>query len=115
MSQQPNDVLFKHQVFPAFSAKQIFLPAFNNTYKTLPIGLTTKLPAGISSADTSAKGPVINYLRVQREGVVGKISTYSYFGGRGGQTNSYLIFSKLIFYIINRAVKWFGRDHISFI
>ena len=27
--------------------------------------------------------------------------------------DSYVIFSKLIFYIRNRSVKWFGRDHIS--
>ena len=33
----------------------------------------------------------------------------------GVQTHSYEIFSKSIFYIRNRAVKWFGRDHISFI
>ena len=52
-----------------------------------------------------------------REGGVGKISTYSYFEEgfeEGGQTHSYVIFSKSIFYIRNRAVKWFGRDHISF-
>ena len=32
----------------------------------------------------------------------------------GGQTHSYVIFLKTIFYIRNRAVKWFSRDHISF-
>ena len=31
-----------------------------------------------------------------------------------GRTHSYEIFSKTIFYIRNRAVKWFGRDDISF-
>ena len=35
-------------------------------------------------------------------------------GRAGGQTHSYVIFSKSIFYIRNRAVKWFDRDHISF-
>ena len=45
---------------------------------------------------------------------VGKISTYTYFG-EGGQTHSYVIFSESIFYIRNRAVKWFGSDHISFV
>ena len=59
------------------------------------------------------KGPFINYVRVPREWEVGKISTYPYFE-EGGQTHSYVIFSKSIFYIRNRAVKWFGRDHISF-
>ena len=33
----------------------------------------------------------------------------------GGQIPSYVIFCKSIFYIRNRAVTWFGRDHISFI
>ena len=60
-------------------------------------------------ADLCHKGPFINYVRVSREGGVGKISTYSYFGGA---THSYVIFSKSIFYIRNRAVKWFGKDHI---
>ena len=32
----------------------------------------------------------------------------------GGQTHSYVIFSNSIFCIRNCAVKWFGRDHISF-
>ena len=40
--------------------------------------------------------------------------TYSYFGGGRGQTHSYVIFSKSIFYIRNRVVKWFGRYHILF-
>ena len=31
-----------------------------------------------------------------------------------GQTHSYIIFSKSIFYIRNREGKWLGRDHISF-
>ena len=61
-----------------------------------------------------SKGAFINYLRVPRErgGGVGKISTYSYFGGRGSNP-----FVRNIFQadIRNRAVKWFGRDHISFI
>ena len=60
----------------------------------------------------SRKGPFINYVRVPRGGGL-KISTYSYFGC--GQTNSYVIFSKSIFYIIDRPVKWFSRDHNSFI
>ena len=69
------------------------------------------------SADSNSmfynKGPFIHSLRKGPEGgEVGKISTYSYF--RRGQTHSYVIFSKLIFYIGNRAVKWFGRDHVSF-
>ena len=34
--------------------------------------------------------------------------------GGGGKTHFYVIFSKSIFYIRNRAVKWFGRDHVSF-
>ena len=33
----------------------------------------------------------------------------------GGQTHSYLIFSKSIFYIRNREVKWFRRDELYFI
>ena len=60
------------------------------------------------------KGPFNNYLSVPREEEVGKISTYSYFGGGEGQTLSYVIFSNSKFYIRNSAVKWFGRDHISF-
>ena len=39
-------------------------------------------------------GPIINYVRVPREGGMEKISTYSYFGG--GQTHSYVMFSKSI-------------------
>ena len=61
-----------------------------------------------------ALGPFINYVRVSDGGGVGKISTYSYFGEEG-QTHSYVMFSKSIFYIRNRVVKWFGRDHISFV
>ena len=38
------------------------------------------------------KGLFINYVRVPRDGGVGKISTYSYFG-EGSQTHSYVIFS----------------------
>ena len=49
----------------------------------------------------TTKGSLINYVRFPREGV-GKISTSSYFG-EGGQTHSYVIFSKSIFYIRNRA------------
>ena len=65
---------------------------------------------------TCSKGPFNNYARVMREGGVGKISTYAYFFlGKGSQTYSYGIFSKSIFYIRNRGVKLFGRDHISFI
>ena len=60
-------------------------------------------------------GQFINYVRVPREGAVGKISTYSYFVGGEGQTHSYVIFPKWICYIRNRAVKLFGREHISFI
>ena len=59
-------------------------------------------------------GPFINYVRVSRGEGVGKISTYSYLEGEGGQIHSYVIFYKSIFYIRNRAVKWFGREHISF-
>ena len=55
------------------------------------------------------KGPLIYYVRVSR--VEGKSSTYFYLGGQGGQTHSYVIFSKSIFYIRNHAVKWFGWDH----
>ena len=36
-------------------------------------------------------------------GGVRKISIYSYFEGGGGQTHSYVIFSKSIFFIRNRA------------
>ena len=64
----------------------------------------------------TVKEPFINYVRFSRRRGVGKISTSSYFGlGRGGQTHSYVIFSKSIFYIRNCEVKWFGRDHVSFV
>ena len=42
------------------------------------------------------------YVRVRREGGIGKISTYF---EEGGQNHSYIIFSKSIFYIRNSAVK----------
>ena len=63
--------------------------------------------------DKKVKGPLINYVRVPREGGLEK-PQHTLTLGRGGQTHSYVIFSKSIFYIRNRAVKWFGRDHISF-
>ena len=60
------------------------------------------------------KEKLINYVMVPREGGgVGKICTYPYLGEEG-QTHSYVIFSKSIFYIRNRVVQWFGRDHVSF-
>ena len=58
------------------------------------------------------KGSFINYVKVLREGGIGKISTYSYFGVGGGQTHSYVIFSKSIFYFKNRAVWWFDSNKI---
>jgi hypothetical protein len=78
---------------------------------------TQRFNAAITWADnhySEPKGPFINYVSVSRGRGGGKISTYSYLG-EGGQTYSYVIFSKSIFYIRNRAVKCFGRDHISFI
>ena len=58
------------------------------------------------------KGSFINYVRVPREsGLEKSLHTLTL---EGGQTHSHVIFSKSIFYIRNRAVKWFGRDHISF-
>ena len=51
-----------------------------------------------------SKEPFTNYVRVPREWVVGKISTYSYFGG-GSNWDSYVIFSKSIFYIRNNYFK----------
>ena len=59
-------------------------------------------------------GTFIIYLRVPKEGRGLEKSLHTLTLGRG-QTHSYVIFSKSIFYIRNRAVKWFGRDHISFI
>ena len=59
------------------------------------------------------KGPFINYVRVPREGGLEK-SLHTLTLGRGGETHSDVIFSKSIFYIRNRALKLFGRDHISF-
>ena len=54
-----------------------------------------------------SQGSFINYVRAPREGGL-KISTYSYFG-EGGQTHSYVIFSKSIFYIRNYTeVVWQG-------
>ena len=62
--------------------------------------------------DMKHKGPFINYVRVPREGELEKsLHTLTL----EGQTHSYVIFSKSIFYIRNHAVKWFGKDHISFI
>ena len=68
----------------------------------------------VSSNGMQAKGSFINYVRVPRE--VGGLekSLHTVTLGGGGQTQSYVIFSKSIFYIRNRVVKWFGRDHISF-
>ena len=51
-----------------------------------------------------------NYVR--EEGRLEKSLHTLTLGGR--QIHSYVIFSKSIFHIRNRAVKWFGRDHISF-
>ena len=51
------------------------------------------------------KGPFINYVRVPREGGGGWKNPYILLLW-GGQTHSYLVFSKSIFYIINRPVKW---------
>ena len=54
----------------------------------------------------SRNGPLINYIRVPREG--GWKNFYILLlVGQGGQTHSYIIFFKSIFYIRNRAVKWF--------
>ena len=63
----------------------------------------------------NGKGPFINYVRVPRE-VGGWKNLYipSHWRGGGVPNPFYVIFSKSIFYIRNRAVKWFGRDHISF-
>ena len=46
----------------------------------------------------------MNYVRVPREGGVWKNLYIPLLWGGGGQTHSYVIFSKLIFYIRNRAV-----------
>ena len=57
----------------------------------------------------STKGSFINYVRVLRErggGLDKSLHTFTF--GEGGQTHSYVIFSKSIFYIRNRAVLWFG-------
>ena len=51
------------------------------------------------------KGPFINYVRVPREGGVLEKSLYTLTLRGRGQTHSYVIFSKSIFYIRNRAVK----------
>ena len=49
------------------------------------------------------KEKLINYVMVPREGGgVGKICTYPYLGEEG-QTHSYVIFSKSIFYIRNSS------------
>ena len=61
-------------------------------------GMFWSLGSFYQSREHTHKGPLINYISVPRE----------------GQTHSYIIFSKLIFYIRNCRVKCFGRDHISF-
>ena len=62
------------------------------------------------------KGPFINYLKASRgEELKKSLHTLTLRGGGRDQINSYVIFSKPIFYIRNRAVKWFSGDHISFI
>ena len=65
------------------------------------------------SQGLSNKGPFINYIRVPREGGIWKNLYILLLWAGGDQTHSYVIFSKSIFYIRNRAVKWFVRD-ISF-
>ena len=56
-----------------------------------------------------AKGPFINYVRVQREeGGFKKLYILLLWSGK---VKSILT---SICYIRNRAIKWFGRDHISF-
>ena len=58
--------------------------------------------------------PFVNYVKVPREKGGGlERSLHTLTLGRGGQTHPHVIFSKSI-YIRNRAVKWFGRDDISF-
>ena len=59
-------------------------------------------------------GPFINYVKIPREGEVGKISTHSYFGEEVKPYLTYILQSQYCV-IRNCAVKWFGRDHISFI
>ena len=54
----------------------------------------------------------MNYVRVMREGGLEK-SLQTLTLGRGS-THSSVMFSKSIFCIRNRAVKGFGKDHISF-
>ena len=56
------------------------------------------------------KGPFINYVWVPRErwGLEKSLHTLT-LGGGEAQTHSYVIFSKSIFYIRNRPVKWFDR------
>ena len=49
------------------------------------------------------KGPFINYVNVSREGGEFEKSLNTLTLGGGGQTYSYVIFSKLIFYIRNRT------------
>ena len=67
----------------------------------------------VAYASISLQGVnTFKYVRGHSLGV-GKISIYSYFGEGGGQTHSYVIFFKSIFYIRKYAVKWFGRDHTS--
>jgi hypothetical protein len=61
----------------------------------------------------SCKGPFINYVRLPREEGLEKSLHTLTLGGRGSNPFLRNIF-QVDFYIINRAVKWFGRDHISF-
>ena len=68
----------------------------------------------LSCTTTYRKGPFINYIRIPREAGGGNNLYILLLWGGGGQTHSYVIFSKSIFYIRNHAVKWFGRDFISF-
>ena len=68
----------------------------------------------ICNAIGTSLGAIHSLRKGPEGGGIGKISTYSYFGRGEAQTHSYVIFSKSLFYIRNRAVKWFGKDHISF-
>ena len=72
-------------------------------------------PENKGKTNFDSKGPFINYVRVPREGETLEKSLLTLTLGGRGQTHSYVIFSKSIFYIRSQAVKWFGRDHISFI
>ena len=61
-------------------------------------------------------GPFINYVRVSRgEGFEKSLHTLT-LGGRGSNPFLRNIFQvDILCYIRNSAVKWFGRDNISFI